>query len=68
MLLGMNMFLALLRAHFNPRYTRAKMILSQGQKHIYACERQLYCYIIMEPLLIQNNVAKYSKYGRSIME
>ena len=26
--LGINMFLALLRAHFNPRYVQAKMILS----------------------------------------
>ena len=26
---GINMFLALLRAHFNPRYARAKMILSR---------------------------------------
>ena len=30
--LGLNMFLALLRAHFNPRYARAKMILSRGPK------------------------------------
>ena len=38
MFLGINMFLTLLTAHFNPRYARAKMILSR--------ERQLYCYII----------------------
>ena len=31
MFLGINMFLALLRAHFNPRYARAKMILSRGK-------------------------------------
>ena len=31
MFLGINMFLALLRAHFNPRYARAKMILSQAK-------------------------------------
>ena len=43
MFLGINMFLALLRAHFNPRYPPAKMILDQ--KHLYARERQLYCYI-----------------------
>ena len=29
MFLAINMFLALLRAHFNPRYARAKMILSR---------------------------------------
>ena len=28
---GINMFLALLRAHFNPRYARAKMILSRAK-------------------------------------
>ena len=31
MFLGINMFLALLRAHFNPRYARAKMILSRAR-------------------------------------
>ena len=31
MFLGINMFLALLRAHFNPRYARAKMILSRAK-------------------------------------
>ena len=31
MLLGVNMLLALLRAHFNPRYARAKMILSRAK-------------------------------------
>ena len=48
------MFLALLRANFNPRYARAKIILSRakndsesGQKHIYARKRQLYCYNIV---------------------
>ena len=34
MFLSINMFLVLLRAHFK-----------SGQKHIYARERQLYCYI-----------------------
>ena len=29
--LGINMFLALIRAHFNPRHARAKSILSQAQ-------------------------------------
>ena len=29
--LGINMFLALLRAHFNPRYARAEMILSRAK-------------------------------------
>ena len=33
-------------AHFNPRYARAKMILSRAKNIIYARERQLYCYII----------------------
>ena len=37
------MFVALLRTHFKPRYDRAKM----SQKHIYAREHQLYCYIRM---------------------
>ena len=31
MFLGINMFLALLRAHFNPRYARAKMVLSRAK-------------------------------------
>ena len=31
MFLAINMFLALLRAHFNPRYARAKMILSRAK-------------------------------------
>ena len=31
MFLGINLFLALLRAHFNPRYARAKMILSRAK-------------------------------------
>ena len=31
MFLGINKFLALLRAHFNPRYARAKMILSRAK-------------------------------------
>ena len=31
MFLGINMFLALLRARFNPRYARAKMILSRAK-------------------------------------
>ena len=31
MFLGIDMFLALLRAHFNPRYARAKMILSRAK-------------------------------------
>ena len=31
MFLGINMFLALLRPHFNPRYARAKMILSRAK-------------------------------------
>ena len=38
---GINMFLALLRAHF-------KIILSRAQKHIYARERQRYCYIFRQ--------------------
>ena len=36
------MFLALLRAHYNPRHAQAEVILSRGQKHIYARERELY--------------------------
>ena len=40
------MFLALLRTHFIPRYARTKMSFESGQKHIYAREHQLYCYII----------------------
>jgi hypothetical protein len=39
MFLGINMFLALLRTHF-------KNESESGQKHIYAREHQLYCYII----------------------
>ena len=31
MFLGINMFLALLRTHFNPRYARAKIILSRAK-------------------------------------
>ena len=31
MFLGINMSLALLRAHFNPRYARAKIILSRAK-------------------------------------
>ena len=31
MFLGINMFLALLRTHFNPRYARAKMSLSRAK-------------------------------------
>ena len=42
MFLGINMFLALLRAHYNPRHAQAEVILSRGQKHIYARERELY--------------------------
>ena len=40
------MFLALLRAHFNPRYARAEMILSRA-KNIFmpANVNVLYCYI-----------------------
>ena len=31
MFLGINMFLALLRPHFNPRYARAKMSLTRAK-------------------------------------
>ena len=31
MFLGINMFFAFLRAHFNPRYARAKMILNRAE-------------------------------------
>ena len=31
MFLGINMFLSLIRAHFNPHYARAKMILSRAK-------------------------------------
>ena len=31
MFLGINMFLALLTTHFNPRYARAKMVLSRAK-------------------------------------
>ena len=31
MFFGINMYLALLTAHFNPRYARAKMILSRAK-------------------------------------
>ena len=44
MFLGINMFLALLRAHFNPRYARAKMILSRA-KNIFMPTNVNYCYI-----------------------
>ena len=37
MFLGINMFLALLRVYFNPRYCRAKMILSRA-KNIFMPE------------------------------
>ena len=47
MFLGINMFLALLRTHFNPR-------VKSGQKHIYAREHQLYCYIIVELFELKN--------------
>ncbi len=43
MFLGINMFLALLRTHFNTRGARAES--ESGQKHVYAQEHQLYCYI-----------------------
>ena len=42
MFLGVNMFLALLRTHFSPHQNEPE----SGQKHIYAREHQLYCYII----------------------
>ena len=46
MFLGINIFWALLRAHFNPRLTaRAKMSeCESGPKHIYAREHKLYCF------------------------
>ena len=49
MFAGINMFWALLGAHFNPHLSaRAKMSLSEsGPKHIYAGE-QLYCFIKRE--------------------
>ena len=48
MFLGINIFWALLRAHFNPRLTaRAKMsLIESGPKHIHAREHKLYCFII----------------------
>ena len=47
MFLGINIFWALLRAHFNPRLmARAKINESElGPKHIYAHEHKLYCFI-----------------------
>ena len=47
MFAGINMFLALLKTHFIPRYAWAKMSFELGQKHIYAREHQRYCYIII---------------------
>ena len=44
MFLCINMFLALLRAHFNPRYARAEINSESSQKHIYARERPLLLY------------------------
>ena len=45
MFLGINVFLALLRTHFNwPRHARAKMSLSRAKNIFsYAREHQLYC-------------------------
>ena len=37
------MFLALLRANFNPRYARAKMILSRAKK----CGQGMFLYFII---------------------
>ena len=46
MFLGINIFWALLRAHFNPRLTaRAKMSLSRAQ-NIFMPASRLYCFII----------------------
>ena len=48
MFLGINMFWALLRAHFNPHLTaQAKNESESGPKHIYAREHKLYCFIIV---------------------
>ena len=41
MFLGINIFWALLRAHFNPHLT------ARATKHIYAQEHKLYCFIAM---------------------
>ena len=58
MFLGINIFWALLRAHFNPRLmAQAKMSLSWAQNiHIYAHEHKLYCFIIGGKTLIQENI------------
>ncbi len=50
MFLGINMFLAHLKTHFNPRCARAKNESESGQKHIYAREHQLYCYITIQDI------------------
>ena len=48
MFLGINIFWAILRAHFNPRLgAQAKMSLSRAQNS-YAQEHKLYCYIIVD--------------------
>ena len=44
MFLGVNMFLALLRAHFNPRLLLRLKWAWVGKKHICTREHQLYCY------------------------
>ena len=44
MFLGMNIFWALLRAHFNPRLTARAKMSESGPKHIYAQEHKLCCY------------------------
>ena len=45
MFLGINIFWALVRAHFKPRLTaRAKMNLSRVQ-NIYGREHKLYCFV-----------------------
>ena len=57
MFLGTNIFLALLRAYFNPYLTAIK--LSQSRAHniiITVChEHKLYCFIIITVLPKSNN-------------
>ena len=55
MFLGINIFWALLRAHFNPRLTaRAKMSLSRAQNIFNALEHKLCCFIIIKRLRISS--------------
>ena len=59
MFLGVNMFLALLSAHFNPRCARAKMRLSRA-KNIFTPANINSIVILIYPYVYFGNIVIYS--------